>query len=186
MSWEAEWQPVIDQIGETIGAWRWASSDVIEPAMIRRYCEVLEFDCPLYHDEEVARAHGHDGLIAPATAAVPFSLPPVWNPGEEPAFPDASRDAQPRFSVIVGIDVPNAPKTTGFFATDIEADYIRPAKVGERLHQTALKLLACSPKETKVGRGAFMTFENEMRTVDDDDLIALNRISTFSYNPVSS
>lgn len=181
--WKAAWQPVIDRIGEDTGAWAWRGADVIEPTGVRRYCEPLELDCPLHHDADVARAHGHAGQIAPYTSIFTFSIPPLWSSGDEPLFDSDERDGQPRHSELAQIEIPGAPPTTGFFAVDAEADYERPPRVGERLRQTGLRLLSCSPKETAVGRGAFLTFESEVRNDETDELIATTRISLFRYEP---
>jgi hypothetical protein len=182
-NWEAAWQPVIDRIGTDIGAWAWRGADAIDRSAIRRYCEVLELDCPLHHDDAVAREHGEPGVVAPVTSMFTFAIPPMWEPGDEPLFHSDERDAQPRHSELAGIEIPGAPPTSGFFATDIEADYVRMPRVGERLRQTGLRLLSCSPKETAVGRGAFMTFESEVRTDPGDELLATTRISLYSYEP---
>ena len=181
----AAWQPVIDRFGEDLGVWRWTGADVIDPGMIRRLCEVLEFDCPLHHDADAARAHGHPDLVAPYTAALPFSLPPLRSPGEPSLFVDDARDAQPERSVIAGLEIPGAPPTTGFMVTEIDTEFARPARVGERLRQTGLTLLAFRPRQTRVGRGAFMTFETDIRGAEDER-VATIRMTTFSYDPVTA
>jgi hypothetical protein len=43
-------------------------------------------------------------------------------------------------------------------------------------------LLSCVPKETRVGRGAFCTFESEIVS-DKGDVVARMRTGTYAYDP---
>ncbi len=54
------------------------------------------------------------------------------------------------------------PPSPSFFATDIEIDYLQPVVVGDRVRMKGRKLLSCTPKETSVGRGAFIVWESEI------------------------
>jgi hypothetical protein len=60
-------------------------------------------------------------------------MPAMWSPGDPPLFTDDARDAQPARSPINNQGFPLGPRTTGFFATDIELDFLRPVALGERL-----------------------------------------------------
>lgn len=75
-----------------------------------------------------------------------------------------------------------APKTTGFFATELEMDFVRLVTAGERIGRRGRRLLACVPKETSVGRGAFLTFESEMVT-GTGEVVARMRSVAFAYLP---
>jgi hypothetical protein len=180
--WMAAWQPVIDRIGTEMGDGEaHYALDRVEPALIRRYLEPLEFDCPLHYDAEAARAHGFADVTAPYTAAATFAMQPVWRPGET-LFTSAERDAQPARVSVKPRFPDGTPPVTGYFATDIETEYLRPVLAGERLGRRGNRLVACTPKETKVGRGAFVTFETE--TVDEQgEVVARMRASLFLYNP---
>jgi hypothetical protein len=74
------------------------------------------------------------------------------------------------------------PRTTGFFGTDIEVDFERPVVAGERIGRRGKRLLSCSPKETSVGRGAFLTWESEIVS-DRGDVVGRIRIGTYAYVP---
>lgn len=181
--WTDEWQDVIDAVGRdfddgdpTYGA------DPVERGAIRRYLEPLEFDCPLHHDADVARAHGYPDVVAPYTMAFTATIPPMWSPGDPPLFVDAGRDAQPARTPINNQDFPLGPRTAGFFATDVELDFVRPLVVGERVARRGQRLLSCTPKETAVGRGAFLTWESEI--VDGaGSVVARIRVGTYAYQP---
>lgn len=180
--WVAAWRPMIDRIGTDIGdgSVRWGV-DPIEAGAIRRYLEPLEFDCALHTDPEVARANGHRDVTAPYTSITTFALPAVWSPGER-QFASAERNAQPaRLSVKPRL--PDcAPPVTGFFVTEWEADYLRPVVAGERLGRRGQRLVACTPKRTRVGRGAFVTFESEV-IAEPDEVVARLRTTSFVYEP---
>jgi len=121
-------------------------------------------------------------VIAPYTATLPYSVPAMWNPGDPALYQDPSPDAQPARSPINNQDMPLGPETTGFFATDIAMDFVRPLAVGDRVGRRGRKLVACSPKETSMGRGAFITWENELVT-STGEVVAYVRTGTYAYNP---
>lgn len=183
-AWKAAWQPMIDAVGRDFAPEAAPpDADPIERSAIRRYLEPLEFDCPLHYDAAVARAHGYDDVVLPCTALMTFALAPAWRPGEV-VFDSAERDAQPARSAVSGLRSPLEPPTTGFFATEYEVEYRRPAVVGDRLARRGARLVACVPKETKVGRGAFLTWETDIVN-QHGEVVAHMRSSFFRYNPVT-
>jgi hypothetical protein len=90
----------------------------------------LEFDCPLHYDRDAAMQAGFADVTMPYTAVMSWSIPPMWSPGDPPLFDDDARDAQPARSPINNPDQGPAPRTTGFFATGLEMDFLRPVTVG--------------------------------------------------------
>ncbi|HEX6522175.1 MAG TPA: MaoC family dehydratase N-terminal domain-containing protein [Streptosporangiaceae bacterium] len=182
-NWQDEWQPLIDAVGTDFGdgATVWGA-DVVERGTIRRFIEPLELGSGLHYDPEVARAHGFPDVIAPYTAALSFSVPAMWQPGEPTLYDDPDPDAQPARSPINNQDMPLGPRTTGFFATDIAIEFIRPVVAGERVGRRGHRLVSCTPKQTSMGRGAFLTWESELVT-DSGDVVARVRNGTYAYNP---
>jgi hypothetical protein len=180
-NWMAAWAPMIAAVGKDFSPAVVAGADTIEAGAVRRYLEPLEFDCPLHTDAKVARAHGYDDIVLPCTALTSFALPPMRQPGDT-LFDSAARDAQPRSSPVTGVRTGLEPPTTGFFATNYEVDYVRSAVVGDRLSRRGARLLACTPKETRVGRGAFVTWESEIIN-QRGETVARLRTSFFRYNP---
>jgi len=180
--WKAAWAPVIDKIGQDLSDGQvHYGADRVEAGAIRRYLEPLEFDCALHYDPAVARAHGFADVTAPYTGLSSFALPAVWAPGER-VFTSAERDAQPDRVSVRPRFPEGAPPVTGYFATDTETEFLRPVTAGERLGRRGHRLVACTPKETRVGRGAFVTFEMEL--VDEQgEAVARVRASMFLYNP---
>lgn len=180
--WKADWQPVVEAVGRDFGNGRlMTGADEVCAATIRRYLEPLEFDCALHTDAEVARAHGYADVIAPITSIQTLSLPAMWQPGQH-IFNSAEPHAQPETSTLSGFRAPQEPPTTGYFATDYEVEYFRPVIVGDRLHRRGAKLAGCLPRETTVGRGAFLTWESEICN-QRDEVVARTRTTWLRYNP---
>lgn len=181
--WKAEWQPLAEAVGRDFGDGTVVfGADAVEPGTIRRYTEPLEISCPIHYDAEAARAVGYPGIVAPYTATMVYSVPPMWRPGEPTLYESSDRDAQPARSPINNEDLPLAPKTTGFFATDISMEFLRPVTVGERVGRRGQRLISCTPKQTSMGRGAFLTWESELVT-ERGEVVARVRTGTYAYNP---
>lgn len=180
--WKAAWQPVIDRIGNSLtsGDVQWAP-DRVEAGAIRRWLEPLEFDCALHDDREVAQAQGYLDIVAPVTSLGTFAAPPLRAKGVC-LFTEAERNAQPHVRSLRPPLPAEAPPVSGYFATDMAFEYLRPVTVGERLGRRGLRLVACIPKETRVGRGAFVTFEVELIS-SHGDVVSRMRYGLFCYNP---
>lgn len=180
--WIKEWQPVIEAVGRDFidGEVTWGA-DAIEPGAIRRFLEPLEFHSELHRDPKVAAKYGFPSIIMPYTGVVAWTIPPAWAPGEV-LFDSDERDAQPVKSRINNAEMEIGPNTTGFFGTDIELDFYREVVVGERIGRRGKRLLNCVPKETSVGRGAFMTWQSEIIT-STKEVVGLIRIGTYAYIP---
>jgi hypothetical protein len=184
--WQDDWKPVIDAVGTDFGEGsKQESIEDIEKSTIRRYCEPLEMDFPLFYDEAAAKAQGFKGIPAPYSGISQTWIDGgVWKPGDRDGYPAAERNAP------IDRDRPGGAKrptkkgetTSGGFATSIEIEFFEPAVVGDRLHKTGDKLLSCDPKETRVGKGAFTIYESEIRN-QDDVLIAKLRSGGYAYIP---
>jgi hypothetical protein len=181
-TWKDQWLPVVQAIGQELPGAASCPADAIEAGTLRRYLEPLEFGCPLHHDEQVARECGYDQVIAPYTATLSFTMPAMWTPGAPTLFPSDERNAQPVRSAVKPVYPAYFPPFSGYFATDIDIDFIRPAMVGERVMRRGNKLVACEPKETRVGRGAFVKFESELVT-EHGEVISRMRTGVYLYEP---
>jgi hypothetical protein len=181
--WASVWRPLIDRIGTDVGDGEviWGA-DPIERSAVRRYLEPLELDCALHDDPEVARAYGFADVTAPYTSFITFTMPAMWRPGDT-IFNSAERHAQPSTGAISSERTRVAPQVTGYFVTEFEVDFLRPAVVGERLARCGSVLRSVVPKWISVGRGAFVTFEGEVSS-DAGDIVARTRSTAFVYEPV--
>jgi hypothetical protein len=181
--WKRAWDPMIAAIGTDLSDARtiWGA-DAVERGIIRRYVEPLEIASGLHHDPNVAARQGFSDVIAPYTGVLSWTIPAMWRPGKPTLYVDAARDAQPTRSPINNEGQRLAPPTTGFFATDMELDFLRPVVAGERLGRRGQRLLACVVKQTSVGRGAFITTESDIVS-DVGDVVARTRNAAYAYNP---
>lgn len=189
-NWESDWDVLVARVGEEIEGGLQADLSAVEDverASIRRFCEPVEFDCPLHYDDEVARAHGYEGVIAPYSSITQtFVDPGVWSPGDPPVYTSADAHAQPvkagsgdnAFASLPG------PNVSAGFATDVEIEYFQDVLVGDRLEMRGNRLLSCVPKETSVGRGAFMTFESNCYNQRGEKVATMRR-GLYGYVPHS-
>jgi hypothetical protein len=184
--WQAVWQPMIDAIGTDFGADSAITAvDEIEKGAVRKFCEPTEMDCPLFYDEQAAKAHGYAGIVAPYSGiSQTWVAQAFWSPGAGSLYKTPSRDETPNLMGArqQGSKQPPLPPTSAAFATDIEIEYQQDAYVGDRLTQSGNRLLSVVPKETSVGRGAFMIYESYVRN-QRGELIATIRRGLYQYNP---
>ena len=176
---------MVDAVGRDYGGEVVVGADDIELGLIRRYCEPLELGCPLHFDEAAARAAGYPGVVGPVSSILMFSIPPMWNPGEEPVFATAGRDDQPARSPVKPATIDLAPPTTGYFATEIELDFVADMVLGDRITRSGNLLMSCEPKQTRVGRGAFTKWQWTMSN-QRGEVVALFRTTLFLYNPTGT
>ena len=159
---EHTWDDLVAAIGQDFsGGEVRQAADAIERSSIRRYCEPLEDACPLYYDDEVAKAHGYKGIILPWAAYTALSGAAFWKPGDAEVFDSAEPDAGLNRQGPQPQPLP-MPKTNGAFATDIEIEYLLPVYLGDRLSHRGSKLVAVTLRETRVGYGAFSVRESEI------------------------
>jgi len=182
-AWKAAWQPMIEAIGRDFDEKPPVFvADVVECGAIRRYLEPLELDCALHYDPEVARAHGYADVVVPVSALATFAIAPMWRPGEA-LFTSEERNAPPASSAVSGIKTGLEPPTTGYFATNVDLEYFVPVVAGDRLLKRGARLVGCEPKQTKVGCGAFLTWESELVN-QRQEVVMRSRSTFFRYNPL--
>ena len=77
------------------------------------------------------------------------------------------------------------PETDAGFVTDIEIEYFSPVYVGDLLSTVGRKLVSVNLRQTRVGYGAFMVFESEVRN-QNGELVAKLRNGSFRYRAGAS
>ncbi|MSQ32809.1 MAG: hypothetical protein EXR60_00025 [Dehalococcoidia bacterium] len=183
---EHTWDDLIAAIGQDFsGGEVRQTADAIDRSMIRRYCEPLEIDCPLYHDDEVARQHGYKGILLPWSAYGALSGPPVWKPGDATKWPvpdkDYSATIRPPSERTESKAPPlPMPLTDSSMATDIEIEYLLPVYVGDRLSSRGRKLVSVAVRQTRVGYGAFYVLESEIVN-QRGEVVAKTRNGIYQY-----
>ncbi|GAK03923.1 hypothetical protein JCM19037_2284 [Geomicrobium sp. JCM 19037] len=180
--WKRAWQPMVERVGTDFcpGEQFWGA-DPIEASAVRRFVEPLEFDCPLHTDQHVAEQYGY-GTSLPRIAACSFGLrsrigTKRWARSLR-APPRCPTRAEPGSSFVSD----HEPVTTGYFYTDLDIEYIQPCYVGDHLYQEGNRLTSCVPKETSVGRGAFMRWASVIKN-QSAERVANVSIGTYRYNP---
>ena len=183
---EYTWDDLIAAIGQDFsGGEVTVAADPIDRSMIRRYCEPLEDDCPLYYDEEVAKRHGYKGIIVPWSAVTSFATQAIWNPGDQTKWPMADKDYTATIRPAGERTERRAPplpmpKTNAGFATDVEIEYLLPVYIGDRLSSRGRKLVSVTLRETRVGYGAFQVSEGEIIN-QRGEVVAKTRNGSYSY-----
>jgi hypothetical protein len=168
------WEETESFLGKEIG--KCEGADAVEKGTIRRWLEPKEFDCPIHYDEEAAKSAGYDGIVAPATMAVTYGIPPYWKPGDPLARPE---DEPKGIPLPVIFDVP-APCTLSF-ATDIEIEFFEPMYIGDQLTCTC-RLTDINHKELRVGKGAFLSQENTYKN-QRGEVVAVMNLVIFRFVP---
>ena len=181
--WMQAWDEAIAAVGtDYSGGATQEAIDEIERGAVRKFCEPLEFDCPLHYDEEVAKAHGYRGIMAPLSGvSMTWTDPGLWGPGVETRYPEPDPDIDIVRATRTEEPPPFPPTSTGF-ATDIEIEYFEPPCVGDRLTFSGRRLTQVLPRETSVGRGAFMIWEREVHN-QRGELVAKVRNGGYLYDP---
>lgn len=153
-------------VARTVGA------EPVTEMAIRRYVEAHELTCPIYHDPEQGRAAGHDGIIAPWSMLLTFSMPAYWKPGD----PTLKPGVIPPFAWD-SVKLPGSEMVT----YSVEVTYHAALKLGDVVH-SAYRVGSIVPKKTRVGDGHFIefliAFTNQRGT-----LLAEERTSIYRYDP---
>jgi hypothetical protein len=179
------WDDTIAAIGKDYSGGKILVADEkVEAASLARYCEVFEFSNPIYWDAEVAKRAGYRDQVAPwASVKDTFSYGGSWRPGEPTRYPlNMGKDdrAETASRAPSEGDPPMPPTTSGFF-TDMTIEFFEPVCLGDNITIMGRKLASVTPKETRVGVGAFLSFSSEYFN-QRGELVARATQGTFAYN----
>ena len=185
---EYTWDDLVAAIGQDFSTGEVTEAiETVDPSSIRKYCEPLEIDCPLYYDDEVARKHGFKGGIAPWSSFGAVSGGGFWKPGDgeiwdsaDPDFTISGPGSRPRQRPGPQPRPMPMPETNSAAATDIEIEYFNPVYVGDRLRRRGNKLVSVAVRETRVGYGAFIVTESETHN-QRGELVSKNRMGVYWY-----
>lgn len=182
--WQQAWQPMIEAIGQDFsGGVTNTAIDAVEQGAIRKYCEPIELGCPLHYEAAVARQHGYRDIVAPVSGiAMTWTHLGLWKLGMPTNYPNAEPnwDSSSRNMGGRGEIRPPAPPTTASTGTDIEIEYFEPVCVGDRLSVSGNQLVSVVPRETRVGRGAFITSKRQVHN-QRGELVAQMRNGSYQY-----
>jgi hypothetical protein len=143
-------------------------ADRVEPSVIRRRMEALEWSCPLHEGEGPA-------VEAPLSMLLTLALPPYWAPGDPPAKINDPAKLPPM--PMLSIPAPGTQIT----ATDCTIEAGEPIRMGDRLIATS-RLVSLTRKRLRIGDGAFMTQETTYAT-EDGRHVGRSLVTIFRFTP---
>ena len=146
-------------------------ADPVSVADIRRRLEILQLDCPLHDDEDVAREQGYRTIVSPASMLRTWATPAYWSPG------DAPTGARALYPPVPATAIP-APGDR-MFATQSKTTYLLPVHPGDRISGRAV-LKSLERKSIGVGDGAFLVVETEYRN-QDGEVVAREELTVFRF-----
>jgi uncharacterized OB-fold protein len=159
-----------DRCGTAAAAPRTAA-DAVNVPMIRRWCEAMGERNPLYLDEGYARTTAYGGIVAPP------AMLEVWTMGRYQA--DGARE----HGNLVGIDELDAAGFTAVVATNLEQEYLRYLRPGDRITQQVIFEGVSEEKRTALGSGHFLNYRYEFTTADGA-LAGRMRFRILKFRPV--
>jgi acyl dehydratase len=152
-------------------------ADEVSRNDVRRKLEVYCYDCPLYTDDAVARAHGYRATPAPVAMIPLWALPPYWSPGDPPIFGPGLKE---QTGATHNTEMP-MPWKSGLNASS-EVEFFEPVYPGDRLHNVH-KLVEVKPRKTRLGDGVFLTYETTVTKHSGGEVVAIRRNTGFRYDP---
>ena len=169
------------------GPYRLTRDDVTDTA-IRRFCEVAEDGNPVYWDPEFARTTKFGKVIAPPQSIFSMTFAPWWTPDylQERTAADA-RSFNPPEAPAEATSVHQLSDEAGYTVATVvgqEAEYLSPFGPGDgRLKMRSMTTDVSEEKQTRPGRGIFITSLTEYRTEREDRLVARSTMVLLKYNP---
>jgi hypothetical protein len=179
---ELDWSETKSFIGRNILLEPKLGIEPVEQSAIRREMEVLEMDCPLHFDEAVAKQHGYSSVFAPTHMVQTFQVASIWEPGmtsiwttDDPHFTVAGTGRAGRIE-----EVPSPGTAT--FVTDLTIEILLPLYIGDTVTQVTQTLLDVNPRKTRVGDGAFSTYESFFEN-QRGERISRENMTLYTYVP---
>jgi acyl dehydratase len=165
--------------------------DEITDTAIRRFCEVAEDGNPVYWDADYAKQTRFGRVIAPPQSIFSMTFAPWWTPSylQERTSADAAALNPAGTPAEAGPSAHQLSDEAGYTVATVvgqEVEYIAPFGPGDgRLKMRSMTTDVSVEKQTRPGRGVFITSVTEYRTEHDDRLVAKSTMVLLKYNPNS-
>ncbi len=171
------------------GPYRLTRDEVSEVA-IRRFCEVAEDANPVYWDEAFAKTTRFGRVIAPPQSIFSMTFAPWWTPDYlAKSVSDDAAKLNPADLEEAGPSAHMLSDQHGYTVATVvgqEVEYIAPWGPGDgRLKMRGMTTDVSQEKQTRPGKGIFITSVTEYRTERDDTLVARSTMILLKYNPNS-
>jgi acyl dehydratase len=163
------WAQAEAMVGSTIATL--TGADAVCEGDIRRKLEVIGWDCPLHYDTAAAREHGYESIVSPVSMARVWAMPAYWRPGQP------MLDDEPLSTPIPATAVPGEGDT--MIATGVRTEHMEPIYPSDRISATAV-LRSVTPKQTRVGPGAFLVVETTY-TNQRDEKVAVETVTLLRF-----
>ncbi|MGF6282744.1 FAS1-like dehydratase domain-containing protein [Pseudomonas silensiensis] len=148
--------------------------DPVNPSMIRHWCEAHGINDSRYRVD--AGGCSNDRLLAPP------SMLQVWlQPGPSGWRPEGS--AQMDATEIIRLFSEGG--YTGLVGVNVDQEFVRYLRAGERLHSVSTLVLVSDRKATGLGHGYFFTVRQDVFT-QDGEKVAVLHFRQFCYSPKES
>jgi uncharacterized OB-fold protein len=152
--------------------------DVVNPAMIRHWCDAVGDANPVYTDRDFAAKSVHGAVVAPPTMLQAWTMRGLRPPGPEAAQPD------PVSEVMRLLD---AAGYTSVVATNCRQEYRRYLREGDLLSVSTRVAKVSDEKKTALGVGRFIDEEMIYRDASGDEVARMTfRILKFVPPPASA
>ena len=161
----------------------YAAADPVNQAMIRHWVDAIGDDNPVYVDEEVARANGFTGVVAPPTMLQAWTMRGYRGsaaPFLARSGPPAETSAQDELTSLLA-----EPGFTSVVATDCDQEYRRPLVLGDHLTVSSIIESVSPEKRTALGDGHFVTTRLDY-TDQHGELVATMRFRILRFRPRAS
>ena len=179
---ELDWAETKEFVGRDILLEPKTGIEPVERSAIRRQMEVLEMDCPLHFDDAVAKQYGYGGVFAPMHMVQTFQVSSLWQPGTPSIWTTDEKHFTVSGTGRAGkVEQVPTPGTAGF-VTDLEVEFLKPLYVGDRVTQVTQTLLDVNPRKTRVGDGAFTTYESFYEN-QSGERVARQKMTSYTYVP---
>lgn len=151
-----------------------AGADAVERSAIRKLLEVHEWDFPAGLDDDAARRLGLRDVVAPATSYLTFALPAYWSPNGPPL----------QQYVVPPLPYRSVPGVGSMMiATAVEVEFSARLHPGDTV-TSVWRLLSVTPRRTRVGDGAFLTFE-ALFSNQHGEQVARETTTVLRYEPAA-
>ncbi len=162
------------------------SRDEITETKIRYFCEVVEDGNPVYWDADFAKGTRFGRLIAPPQSLFSMNFPAWWTPDSVQRQTDAEAKALSEATTVEGFEIHRITDEYGYIVNTVagqEAEYVAPFGPGDgRVKSRSMTVSVSDEKQTRPGKGVFITSVTEYRTEVGDRLIGRSTMTLLKYD----
>jgi acyl dehydratase len=167
-------------IGKPVGpAGQTMAPDEVNVPMIRHWVDALDDRDPVYLDEEVAKASGFGGIVAPPAMLQAWTMPrPIIEGIAERGGSPTEMGGENAISVL------DDAGYVGTLATNSELEFERYLRPGDRLSSSSLMESISDRKKTSLGLGFFLTWVTTYQD-GEGEVVGRQMFRVFKFDPAT-